>query len=475
MNKAFERVMIMSKSRRFLGVCLGLCVGYALPWNGERDLGSYGFHTAMARQLSDDEKLFKQFPKAGTLFNQGCQFFDHQQWQKALPPFDEFVHQFSGVQDPVMQKLVAQALSNKGFILSKLERYDEAIVIDDDVVHRFSSSQNNLIQEAVAQALVNKGFSLNRLDRPEEAIAVYNNAIHQFGVSQDPVIQGQISEAFLNKGDALKKLSRYEEAIAAYDEVVNRFGALQNLAVQRNVGMALLNKGVSLVNLHRYEEALAANNEVLRRFSGSQDKALLRMVATALVNKSINLGYLHRDDEAAAVNNEAIRLLKDIQSNKDFYTMHKDFYSRSGKELAQALLNKGIMMDKFHRNTEAFEAWDELIRLFRGDPTVRGDVALAFFFEGNIFYRTHRLEQAVAFYNEAVRMFDDIPHTLSLDQKEDVVEALFFGAQALQASNRPIEAALVYKQLVLRFGNQQGGTIRQYITKARAELAKLQY
>ena len=104
--------MIVSKSRLFLGVCLGLCVGYALPWDDERDLGSYGFHIAMARQLWDDEKYFK----AGTLFNQGCQFFDHQQWQKALPAFDEFARQFSGVQDPVMQKLVAQALSNKGFV-----------------------------------------------------------------------------------------------------------------------------------------------------------------------------------------------------------------------------------------------------------------------------------------------------------------------------------------------------------------------
>ncbi|MBD1943261.1 GUN4 domain-containing protein [Coleofasciculus sp. FACHB-712] len=101
------------------------------------------------------------------------------------------------------------------------------------------------LNRGLALAWNNKGYVLNHLEKYEEALPALIQAIQ---IDQTLII------AFNNLGDALQSLGRNEEAIAAYEESIK----LASVNYQ-----AWWGKGTCLYNLQRYQEAIAVGEKLV--------------------------------------------------------------------------------------------------------------------------------------------------------------------------------------------------------------------
>ena len=101
------------------------------------------------------------------------------------------------------------------------------------------------IDPKIAEAHTNRGYLLNQLARYNEAIESFDRAL---------LIQPDLTDAFSNRGNTLRSLKRYDEAFAAYDKA---------LAIKPDLEGAWLGRGNVFCDLKRYDEAIAAYDNAL--------------------------------------------------------------------------------------------------------------------------------------------------------------------------------------------------------------------
>jgi methyltransferase (TIGR00027 family) len=169
-----------------------------------------------------------------------------------------------------------------------LGRGEDATAVFDDVLSRFAAATELPLRELVANALVNKGIMLSALGRGEEAIAAYDGLLARFNEATVlPLRELElVAKALFNKGVTLSTLGHNENAIAAYDDLQACFGLATGLPLRELVANAVFNKGVALGVLGRREEAIAAFDDVLTRFAAAAELPLREIVANALANKA---------------------------------------------------------------------------------------------------------------------------------------------------------------------------------------------
>jgi tetratricopeptide (TPR) repeat protein len=265
---------------------------------------------------------------------------------------------------------LAMALVNKGVALSDLARHGEAIDCYEEAIgiyRRLVEEGRVELENDLARGLVNKGVALRNLGRHGEAIDCYEEAI---GIYRRLVEEGRVelendlARALVNKGAALSPLGRHEEAIDCYEEAIGirrRLVEEGRVELENDLARALVNKGNALSDLGRHGEAIDCYEEAIgiyRRLVEEGRVELENDLAMALGDKGVQLLLLDRLSEAVACFDEVIgiyRRLVEVEKRRELVD-----------NLARVLENRGIVLWQMGYHDEAFQYYDEGIRLWEG-------------------------------------------------------------------------------------------------------------
>ena len=203
---------------------------------------------------------------------------------------DDLLSRFASATELPLREVVANALVNKGIMLSALGRDDDAIAAYDGLLARFNEATRLPLRELelVAKALFNKAITLSALGQSEDAIGAYDDLQACFGAATGLPLRELVANAVFNKGVALAALGRSEDAIAAYDALVARYNEATGLPLSELelVAKALSNKAFTLSALGRSEDAVATYDDLLARFASATDLQVRELVAKALSTRT---------------------------------------------------------------------------------------------------------------------------------------------------------------------------------------------
>ena len=224
------------------------------------------------------------------------------------------------------------------------------------------------------------------------------------------------------------------------------------------LGRNLLARGRTLWKRERPEEALAAFDDLVQRFGENEALAVLETVAEALVDKGVMLAGLNRLEEALATCDEVERRYGESQA------------ATLLQAVARALFNKGVALDGLNRPEEALVAYGEVVERY-GASEASGlleVVACALTNTGMTLDELNRREEALAIYGEVERRFgdEDAPAIL-----EHVAKALARKATTLSALNRPEEALAACDEVVRRYGTSQTPFLVEMVASAHLNQA----
>ena len=144
----------------------------------------------------------------------------------------------------------------------------------------------------------------------------------------------------------------------------------------------------------RYQEALTYAEHSLK--TGSTDEQM----AQALVNKGVVLGQLQRPEDELAAYEEVIRRMGD---RPELPLLER---------VAKALVNKGITLGQLQRPEEALAAYEEVIRRMGDRPELPllERVAAALVNKGELFIQQKRFQEARIILHQVIDKFSPIQH-----------------------------------------------------------------
>lgn len=163
---------------------------------------------------------------------------------------------------------------NIGLARTELGDIGDAIRAYDEVINMVDSGQFDRAADVVAQALVNRGALLSRMGRYAESISNYERVIAENTEAASSEWKLAAAKAMFNKAVVFGQTSRLEDQLAGYDELIEAFQGDEDLKLQEQVAKALNNKTILLKSMDRLGEARSAAAESVRRFRGGQAKNL---------------------------------------------------------------------------------------------------------------------------------------------------------------------------------------------------------
>ncbi len=300
--------------------------------------------------------------------------------------------------DEQVKELAETAWLSAGSLLDnsddELEGYDLTEKLFDTLAARGSAFVSDVAPLA-AMALRNKGITLSDRGRPTEALETYEAIIQRFGEDPNPTLREETAKSLVNKGVVLGELGRPDEAIAAYDEIVQRFGDDPSPVLREQTALALVNKGVALSTRGARDEEIAVYEEVLERFGDETSSGIREQLAKALLNKGVALSELGRSDDEIAAYDELLRRFGD------------DPNPRIREPTANALLNKGYTLGETGHNDQALAIADEVITRYRDDPALTRQIADAMENKGIALKGLGRDEDAADVFRDLVLHFGE--------------------------------------------------------------------
>jgi molybdenum cofactor cytidylyltransferase len=261
-----------------------------------------------------------------------------EEYEASLAGYDETIDSFGTGTEPSLleRELVAEALFEKGSLLSAYGGDEEAVACFDELIQRFGEAAEPSLHEWVAEALIAKVSPLMADNRPEAARTCLEEVVRRYGEAPETALrlqvatalsmQGRVDELVRRYGEApetalrlsvvaaltakarrLREEGRMEEMLACQDELVRRFGGETELSILKEVARILFEKGELLFRKGRREEAVDSFDELVLRLGDTSEKHLLDWVARALAQKGKLLALLGRYGEARSSYNEIIR------------------------------------------------------------------------------------------------------------------------------------------------------------------------
>jgi tetratricopeptide (TPR) repeat protein len=112
---------------------------------------------------------------------------------------------------------------------------------------------------------------------------------------------------------------------------------------------------VSIKSNGSAEKKIAACIELIERFGDEKDPGIRKEVAEAMVNKGVALRQLNRTEDAISTFDE---MIKHFGNDEDYGILEK---------VAGAMLNKGYALGQLNRSEEAIAVYDEMIKRFGDD------------------------------------------------------------------------------------------------------------
>ena len=234
--------------------------------------------------------------------------------------------------------------------------------------------------------LYNKGLSLGRLERREDAIAAYDALVGRFGDATEAVIREQVAKALQEKRATFELLERDEEAIATLED-----GDEDHLDVTDHIG----------------SESAGSTND-----SGRPTNQAAPIKPSRLQGHDVLLGIMDQVSLPKEIDQltkakryeEALALCARLLSSFD-----RKHGSGNPSTLAHAYFAKGSCLIQLRRYEEAVATYDELLKVGRRRRRWPGIdstyVARALLYKAGCLARRQRYQQAIATYDELMKRF----------------------------------------------------------------------
>ena len=195
--------------------------------------------------------------------------------EAAVIAFDEVIATYGATRLPMLQRLVANAILDRGTSRFWLGDQGAFLASHEEVTERYGNSEAPELQPVVANALFGAGVELMAKGSDAKAIAVWDEVVERYLDSEDPEIQQAVAFSLLMRGGQRGKQGDFEAEIADCNRLIDRFGALQFAKVPVLVIMAMERKGSVLATNGRPEEALRVCDEVESRIENLSEVSRL--------------------------------------------------------------------------------------------------------------------------------------------------------------------------------------------------------
>ena len=166
------------------------------------------------------------------------------------------------------------------------------------------------------------------------------------------------------------------------------------------------------------------------------------------IEVSLWLGWAH------SARGEASQSLAAYDEAKERLDGSSDVESR--RDLARALFNKALALERLERRKKAIEAYDQLIERFGEDEDrmLRRHLAKSLLRRATMLGQIGKTKQQIAGYEALIEQFVDDPQ---LELRQQAANALIGKASVLEAAGKPRQAVEVYDWMIEHFDDEDQG------------------
>ena len=239
-----------------------------------------------------------EWGRAGTFLREITEAFREREFERVVEVADRAFAPGSADWSLVPEFQVAQALGARAAAHWHLDDLEAAVKAYDELIAAFGSKQLPALQKIVANAILDRGNSRIWLGDPDAALAAHEEVIERYGDSEAPELQPVVATALLGAGSQLLVKGDDERAIEVLDKVVGRYIASEELALQETVAHALLLRGAKRGERGDVEAEIADCTMVIDRFGSLEVARLPTLVAMAMEQKGSALAKIGRIEEA---------------------------------------------------------------------------------------------------------------------------------------------------------------------------------
>ena len=347
-------------------------------------------------------------------------------------------------------KRVGMGLSYRIVHLFFLGRSDKGTQELVDFVQRSRQSSDPAIHVSAIELLFQLGkFCLQ--GAPATSAKYFEMVISMIGQWKNEPLQEYAGQAMFGLGLALLSTGQKVEAVDEWRKLLSSIDAGTTTLPQQAFAQMLVLMGLTLAELDgRSDEALAVFDEVVKRFGELAEPGVREQVAKALFNKGVMLDKQNHTEKALEAYDELVRRFGDATE------------PTVREQVAAGLRNKGVILGQDKQTEKALEAFDELVRRF-GDatePTVREQVAAGLRNKGVILGQDKQTEKALEAYDELVRRFGDATEPTV---REQVAAGLRNKGVILDEDKQTEKALEAFDELVRRFGDATEQGVREQV------------
>ena len=214
---------------------------------------------------SADWSLVPDFEMARALGARAVAHHNLDNDEAAIIAYDELIATYGATRLPMLQRLVAKAILDRGTSRFLLGDQDAHLASHEEVTERYGNSEAPELQPVVAEALFGTGGWLVAKGDDARALAVLDDVVERHIASDDPEIQQTVAHALLLRGHKRGERGDVEAQIADCTMVIDRFGSLEVAKLPTLVAMAMEQKGGALATSGRAEDALRICDELEAR------------------------------------------------------------------------------------------------------------------------------------------------------------------------------------------------------------------
>ena len=378
-----------------------------------------------------------------------------------LAAYNELIERFGHDQDADVQELVTNAEINRGATFNELGDTAAAIDACDQVIHRLCPPENPAAEARLAMALANKATALRVDEQFPALIDTLDEIVARFGHRHEEHFKIATIGSLINKGTVLDLTDDTAGAVATYDAVWHHYGDCRLPEVQVPLAGILFNRAVGLRKMEDHQGAIDAYEALDRRFDDASDPEIQYWVAQGLINLGV---VLSRDVDDSP---RAIRTYNHVVDR--FAETH---VPRIRRQVAIALLNRGVAQRRIGDHESAIASWDEVVDRFSSTPDeqTRDLVATAMVRKASALARTGFFAESHAALNQVLADFDG---TEDPRVRVQLGRALATRAALEVATGRPRDALATSERLEREFATLHDGAFlwRTRCQSVRALLA----
>lgn len=384
------------------------------------------------------------------MFNMAGQFSALGQTDQEMRTYDEIEARYGADERKALQYVVGRALLNKGIRLRDMGNPAAALDCADLVLSRTQGLDMPILDSLVAKAMTERLRALIDLDRPDDEVRACDELVERFGSHADPEVLGSVGLGLLNNAIRLRLLGRSEECIQRFDQIASLFADTSSVALRIRAAEALWGKGKRLEALGRDAEARAAYQEVLSRYGGATESELVEWVANAEARLA---DFAGTTDEAVALYGSVASRVAGLSSDE------------ARRIHAEALYCRAVVLRDLGRRGEAILAYAQVAERHAQDasPDIRLTVTKAMRNQGVLLDDGEEHGRAEALFHLVLGRWNENDGAELCDQ---VARAHHNLAAVFLRRGQMVEAIEWLRTCFVRFSNSPSPAVREQAARA---------